>query len=186
MKTIKTVKLVRLSIIAALMSIGFAFTSCSPSDEIIEDTETVGEVVDAPETYTKQVFIIVGVDSWNGVREPNYNLVTVELDIETDEFVRIAGINRTHEQLKREVFNYNGDDLGLTGTHAFLLYNWRGQCEIPLMINLNYETPEFQLEVHLSQDIIDYLIERNNSPITEVDLRYINYIESLRDCYVMP
>ena len=188
MRNIKFIKAMRLSLLVAMLSLGFTTMSCSPSDDLSEDSQTVEVVDEYPETYEKIVFMISGTYYDNGVPTPKYDLVSVELDNLTDELVRINIVQRTHEELKTYAFMNYGSLMGMITTHIFLDYNYSKVCRVPLMINPNYETPEYQLSLHLSQAIIDALIERDRDPIHDnfqLD-NVLEEIEALRDCYMMP
>ena len=180
MRNIKFIKAMRLSLLVAMLSLGFTTMSCSPDDELT--TEEVGNV---DEVYGRYVFMIVGKNNYSGVVDPEYNLVYAEFNAETDDFMGVRFVYRDWDQLKSEAFNYSRK-MGVTGTHVFLKYNDSG-CSKPLIINPDYLTPEDQLNMHLSQDIIDNLIERDRNPLyTSFPLeQVIEKIESLRDCSII-
>ena len=95
MKNIKTVKLVRLSLIAVFMSIGFTFLSCSPSDELSDDVGIIEEVVER-EIYEKPFFMMTGVYFEDGIPNPKYDLVLAQLYVDTDEFIKACEIAMEH------------------------------------------------------------------------------------------
>jgi hypothetical protein len=180
MKNIKFIKAMRLSLLVAMLSLGFTTMSCSPDDELITE-----EVDNVDEVYNRYVFMIVGQNSYSGVVEPEYNLVFAEFNTETDDFIKVKFVYKDWDRLKSEAYNYSRK-MGVIGTHVFLEYNYSG-CNKPLIINPDYGTPETQLNLHLSQDIIDYLIERDSNPLyTSFPLeQVIEKIESLRDCLII-
>ena len=183
MRNIKTIKVMRLTLLVAMLSIGLNVTSCSPDDELA--TEEVIDEVDSPESYRAYAFMIVGQNTYNGVIDPEYNIVSAEFNAETDEFIKVNFVYKSWDRLKSEAFYYTRK-MGVTGTHVFLEYNYSG-CNKPLIINPDYRTPEEQLNMHLSQNIIDYLIERDSDPLyTSFPLEQVlSQIESLRDCSII-
>lgn len=186
MKNIKFIKAIRLSLLVAMLSIGFTTMSCSPSDDLSDDTEEIVE----RRTYQRHFFTITGVYYESGIANPEYSLVKASLYSDTNEFIRIEDVLKSHEELMEQA---NEESWGVgksLSTIVFIEYNYNavandpsGNSVVPLLINPDYETAEFQLSMHLSESIEDRFSIPSNSYIWERQ-RIVNLIRDFRSMTV--
>lgn len=173
MRTIKLVKLVRLSVIATFMSIGFVFLSCSPDDlsrEVVDVDELNEEVDDNSEnnntedsTYTSLVFISTDAfqidESDMGYQyfSLEYEIFVAEFDSSDDSFLSVIELYKSKEDLIQEYHDLTLSgypwDISTRMSSMFIYYNL--ECEVPLLINEEFNlSEEFILEHHLSENIL--------------------------------
>ena len=183
MRTIKLVKLVRLSIIATFMSIGFVFLSCSPTEDVsnirvddnsdnsnVEDNSDNSNIEDS--TYTSLVFMSTDAFKIDENFETGYQYFSLEYEIfvvefnsSDDSFVSVVELYKSKDDLIQEYY-----DLTLTGydfqnstrmSSMFSYYN--SECEVPLFINEDFQSVEdFILEHHLSEKILSLFASNDN------------------------
>ena len=159
MTTIKKTKTFKLLLLLALLSI--SFTSCSPTDELSEEVVNVDEVdeIETRGTYDKTFFMMTGTYYYFGYTNPKYDLVRVSFYSDTDEFVQIEEVLKSHEELMIQASEEGWERYKFVSTRVFVEYNviYYTSGGIPLMINPDYETTEFQLDLHLSENIEAYV-----------------------------
>ena len=170
MRNIKASKVMRLSLLLAMLSIGLNVTSCSPDDELV--TEDVVDEVEDREPWLQTVFIIVGYDySFDpcdvGAIDPIYELVLADLDRETKELISIVEVISDADFIYQQHIFYEGTtDAGDQNSprynpHAYTRYFIESNapiegvddgCAYPLVINPDLDRQE-QLDRHLNPNL---------------------------------
>ena len=135
-----------------MLSVGFVNMSCSPDEELTTEEEQNGP----RQTYSKVFFMMTGTYYYDEQINPKYDIIKAWFYYDTDEFVQVEKVLKSHEELMIQASEKGWDSYGFVSTRVFVEYNityYESDSSIPLMINPDYETTEFQLDLHLSENI---------------------------------